>query len=90
MFVDLFKDPTKEESDAAGVSVGPYRAMLDPKQTDKPKKYRSLDRDKSFGLVIALVTVSAVVIGAVLYVLTGERYKSAASIALEAMRQITP
>ena len=64
--------------------------MLDPKQTDKPKKYRSLDRDKSFGLVIALVIVSAVVIGAVLYVLTGERYKSAASIAVEAMRQMTP
>jgi hypothetical protein len=65
--------------------------MPDPKKTDKrPKKYRSRDKDKHFGAVMALVAVSAVVLGVMLYVLTGERYKSAASIAVEATRQMTP
>ena len=65
--------------------------MPEPEKTDKrPKKYRSRDKDKSFGTIMALVAVAAVVLGGVLYVLTGDRYRSAASIAVEATRQITP
>jgi membrane protein YqaA with SNARE-associated domain len=59
--------------------------MPEPKKTDKrPKKYRSRDKDKYFGAVMALVAVAAVVLGGVLYVLTGDWYRSAASIAVKA------
>jgi hypothetical protein len=64
--------------------------MPDPKKTDKQPKYRSLDKDKNYRFVIAAVIAAAVVLGVVLYALTGERFKSASSPTAELTRDSTP
>ena len=65
--------------------------MTDPKKTAaKQAKYRSRDKDKNFRFVIASVITAAVVLGVVLYVLIGERYKPATSPTAELTKQSTP
>jgi hypothetical protein len=63
--------------------------MPDPNRTAEQAKYRSRDKDKSFPFVIASVITAAVVLGVVLYVLTGERYKPATSPTAELTKQST-
>jgi hypothetical protein len=60
------------------------------KNTAKHPKYRSRDKDKNFRFVITLVITAAVVLGVVLFVLIGERYKPATSPTAELTKQSTP